>query len=130
VNVVLKTALPSKRQRGVVAHTSARTVLNSMLRAATRARRSTSAWFVDVGLARSDWQMPPTPQMNRAQKLFRNSSYSPLTRGMLATRTFVSGEPAASVARACSNWARNAATDVIWASVSVQRSLPPTRIVR
>ena len=49
---------------------------------------------------------------------------------MLPTRTFVPGDPAASVARAPWNWVRNVATGVIAASVEVQMSFPPISIVR
>ncbi len=59
-----------------------------------------------------------------------NSSHSWVTRGMLTTRTFVFGEPAVSVFIAAVNWAPKSATEGIWATVSVHRSLPPTSTVR
>ena len=74
--VAQATRLPSERQVASEAHTFASCVLKSMLRCRTCWRRWTSACWVEVGLASSDWQMPPTDHTNRAHQLSLNRFHS------------------------------------------------------
>src|SRR5687767_14211285 len=101
-----------------------------MLRRRTVSRRCTSADCVEVGFASSDWQMPALDQMNRAQKLPLKRFHSWYTFGMLTTYTLVPGDPLVIVVMAAANCALKSVTEVIWATVSVQRSFPPMRTVR
>src|SRR4051812_46037234 len=117
-------ALSSKSQFGpYAAHACASWVLKSTTRWRTRARRSTSAWAVEAGLASSDWQMPNSDQVVRADDDPLPTFHSCQTFGTDRTATLAFGRPLRRVARAASMLDRNDAMDVMPASLPVQASL-------
>src|SRR5262249_59254448 len=119
-------ALSSKSQFAPYAtHAWASCALKSTTRWRTRARRSTSACAVEVGLASMDWQMPKRPHVLRADELSLPMNQSRWMSGMEISATLALGSPDLRLLRAASIWERNVATEVIDASLLVQASLAP-----
>src|SRR5262245_50142001 len=104
------------------AQTPAIAALSSIARWRTRRRRAVFVEEVDVGLASSDWQMPPIDHVRMAPKFVWRICHRWYTSGMLATKIRAFGSPALSAVNAVSSCERRVATGVIVDSLDVQTS--------